>query len=137
MFRILLCLDTRDVLKNQFFSVVRKNYRTAREYIEANSSLFELYLVEGHLEILLQNVNKGTALIRLAQYLDIPLESILVIGDDTNDISMFKVAGYSVAMGNAIAELKETADEICRTNTEDGAAEFLKSLAQKNFRKKI
>ena len=128
----LLFLDTSDVLKINLFGSPEK-LQAAKEFIEKNSSSFELCFVEGHLEILRRNVNKGNALVHLAQYLDIPLESVLVIGDDANDISMFKVAGYSVAMGNALEELKEIADEICLSNAEDGAALFFKELAMGRF----
>ena len=36
----------------------------------------------------------------------------MCIGDSENDLSMLKVAGVSVAMGNATPEVKEQADYI-------------------------
>ena len=132
----LLSLQTSDVLKINLFGSPEK-LQGAKKFIEKTSALFELCFVEGHLEILRKNVNKGNALRQLAQYLDIPMESVLVIGDDANDISMFRVAGYSVAMGNALEELKEIADEICPSNAEDGAARFFEDLAAGCFTPRI
>ena len=128
----LLSLETSDVLKINLFGSSEK-LQDAKAFIEKTSALFDLCFVEGHLEILRKNVNKGNALKQLAQHLDIPLESILVIGDDANDISMFKAAGYSVAMGNALEEVKAIANEICLSNAEDGAARFFEDLAVGHF----
>ena len=37
----------------------------------------------------------------MAQAYDIPMEKVMTIGDNFNDISMLEVAGVSFAMGNA------------------------------------
>ncbi|ANB60107.1 haloacid dehalogenase-like hydrolase family protein [Anoxybacillus amylolyticus] len=52
----------------------------------------------------------------------------MVIGDSLNDLSMFAVAGYRVAMGNAAEEVKQQADVITVTNDEDGVAVALEQL---------
>ena len=38
----------------------------------------------------------------MAQHFNIPLEDTVAIGDENNDIPMFKVAGLSISMGNAL-----------------------------------
>ena len=50
---------------------------------------------------------------------------MLAIGDNGNDISMFRTAGVSVAVGNALPEVQAEADFVCGTNDEDGPAKFL------------
>ncbi len=67
-------------------------------------------------------VSKGAGLKKLAAYMDIPLKRVLVIGDWLNDLSMFAVAGTSVAMGNAEPEVKDAADYVAPSNDEDGMA---------------
>lgn len=47
-------------------------------------------------------------------------EDIVVFGDGKNDYSMMKAAPMSIAMGNAIDELKEIATFVTKSNTEDG-----------------
>jgi len=50
------------------------------------------------------------------------LAEVAVIGDMSNDLPMFKVAGFAVAMGNASEEVKASADFITASNAEDGFA---------------
>ena len=47
-------------------------------------------------------------------------EDVVVFGDGHNDISMVKQAAISIAMGNAIEQLKEHATFITKPNTENG-----------------
>ena len=41
---------------------------------------------------------------------------------------MFEAAGVKIAMGNAVAELKEKADQVTGTNDRDGAAAAIEKL---------
>ena len=62
---------------------------------------------------------------QLCARLDIPMSSVLAIGDNQNDIEMLRFAGVSVAMGNAQEDVKSAARFVAGSNEEDGAAEFL------------
>jgi Cof subfamily protein (haloacid dehalogenase superfamily) len=66
--------------------------------------------------------NKGHAVQRLSQLLDIPASSIAVIGDGRNDIAMFAVSALAVAMGNAEPQVQQAADFVSTSNEEDGFA---------------
>ncbi|GAM51072.1 HAD family hydrolase [Nocardia seriolae] len=59
-----------------------------------------------------QGVSKGWALERIRQRHNIPREATLAIGDGFNNLEMFSWAGYSVAMGNAVAPARARADEV-------------------------
>lgn len=48
------------------------------------------------------------------------LEDVVVFGDGKNDLSMMKKAPLSIAMANAIDEVKEIASFITKSNKEDG-----------------
>ena len=74
------------------------------------------------------DANKGAALLALARHLGLERQQILAFGDGLNDISMIRAAGFSVAMGNAIDELKREADRIAPGNDEDGVAQVLEAL---------
>ena len=69
--------------------------------------------------------SKGNGLKRLMDLLNLPKEAVLAIGDNGNDVSMFREAGVSVAVGNALPEIQAAADFVCGTNDEDGPARFL------------
>lgn len=73
-------------------------------------------------------VNKGTALLKLAQYVNISPERILTIGDGWNDKSMFDVAGLTVAVANASPDLLEIADLIAPSNADHGVAWLLDQI---------
>lgn len=50
---------------------------------------------------------------------------VVVFGDNVNDIPMMREADLSVAVGNAIPEVKEIADIIIGKNTDDSVARFI------------
>lgn len=52
-------------------------------------------------------------------------ENIIAFGDDFADIGMLKLCGLGIAMGNAIREVKEIADDVTKSNDEDGVAYYL------------
>lgn len=72
--------------------------------------------------------NKGNAVKKLLEILNIPKNNAIAIGDDNNDLSMFEEVGYKVAVSNAIDIVKDKADEITLSNDEDGVAIFLNNL---------
>ncbi len=77
------------------------------------------------LQIMPMNASKEQAITKLCEIYNLEADSVIVFGDDHNDIGLFKTFGYSVAMGNAIPELKELADEITESNDQDGVALIL------------
>lgn len=75
--------------------------------------------------------NKGNAVKKLLEILNIKKEETIAIGDDINDLSMFEQVGYKVAVDNAIDIVKENADEITLSNDEEGVAVFLDKILEK------
>lgn len=75
--------------------------------------------------------SKGNAIIKFCEKMNIDLKETIAIGDSYNDISMFKVVGYSVVMQNANDKIKEYADEITESNENNGVAVFLEKLLEK------
>jgi Cof subfamily protein (haloacid dehalogenase superfamily) len=66
--------------------------------------------------------NKGEVVVTLSQMLNIPTEQIVTIGDMSTDALMFHKSGISIAMGNALDDVKAQATYVTRTNQEDGFA---------------
>ena len=75
-----------------------------------------------YLDVTHPTANKGTVIERLSQYLDEPLESIATIGDQPNDVLMFKRSGLSIAMGNASAEVQKQANFVTTSYEDEGFA---------------
>lgn len=63
---------------------------------------------------------KGSAVRYLSEYLGIPIEDTIAIGDSENDIGMLKAAGTGIAMGNALDYVKKAADDVTGSVEEDG-----------------
>ncbi len=76
----------------------------------------------GELTVFSPGASKGAGLRWLAQRLGIPLEQTLAIGDGVNDLSMLRMAGLGVAMGNAAPEIRAEANAVTATNDDDGVA---------------
>jgi len=72
--------------------------------------------------------SKENAVEVLCRAMNLSLEKVMVFGDDYNDLGLFEICGWPVAMGNAIEELKLRAKEITETNDNDGVAKVLERL---------
>ena len=71
-------------------------------------------------EVLNRQFDKGKGVLRVCEYLGIPIEDSIGFGDSMNDKEMMEVVGHSVCMGNGSPALKEISDEVCENVTEDG-----------------
>ena len=80
------------------------------------------------LQFVSSEATKQNALLRLLSLRDITPDRVVVFGDDSPDVGMFRTFGCSVAMANAKAALKEIATHVTRNNDEDGVAFALKEL---------
>lgn len=75
-----------------------------------------------------RRATKASALAFLAKKMNIAPKAILAIGDNFNDMDMFKFAGTSVAMGNAPPEVQASADLVVASNDQDGVAQAINRL---------
>lgn len=87
-----------------------KNYR---------GSILELFSVDS---------GKWRAVERLAAARGIAPEAIAAVGDDRNDAELVARAGFGIAMGNALVEVKRSADLVVRSNAEGGVVEAIHAV---------
>ena len=80
------------------------------------------------LEITSAKAGKGNCVLALADYLGIPREKTVAVGDNLNDLSMIRVAAVGAAVGNAVEGLKTEADVVLPPITEDGVADFIERI---------
>ncbi|MGV0034236.1 MAG: Cof-type HAD-IIB family hydrolase [Candidatus Azotimanducaceae bacterium WSBS_2022_MAG_OTU7] len=74
-----------------------------------------------------KNADKGIALKKACDHIGIAPSEVVAFGDAENDIAMFRLAGESVAMGQAEADIKNAADHVTASNENDGVAEFIEN----------
>lgn len=105
------------------------------DYEEAKARILEIDGVEcvsaapGIMEVVNERAGKGNGVIRIAEKLGIPLESVITVGDSENDVSMISLTPASFAMENASEVLKREANYIACHNSE-GLAEYLEGVIE-------
>jgi Cof subfamily protein (haloacid dehalogenase superfamily) len=95
---------------------------TFRDELLVSSSVPQYCEMVNHL------VDKGAALARLAQALDLATDRVAAIGDGDNDLTLLRAAGLPIAMGNATPGLKAVAAHVVGTVEEDGVAEAIEKF---------
>ena len=73
------------------------------------------------IEVINAKYSKGTAVEFLANYCQTPIEKVVAIGDQLNDLPMIERAGLGVAVQNADEALKNCANYVCEYTNEEGA----------------
>lgn len=114
--KFLICTDNYQFVENLVKSKYSKELAIARSTpntIDVNSI----------------DVNKGLGLSKLAEKLGADLNQFMVFGDGGNDVPMFKLTKYSVAMQNAADFVKEAASMVTDLdNNHGGIYEFIKKI---------
>jgi hypothetical protein len=82
----------------------------------------------GVVDIMAAGVDKYTGVSRALDRLAVPAPDTVVFGDMPNDLPMFRLCGYRVAMGNAHPEVRAAADAVARSVDDDGFAAGLADL---------
>ncbi|MGM8887050.1 Cof-type HAD-IIB family hydrolase [Psychrobacter sp. 1U2] len=91
----------------------------------------ELKLVHWHhigADILPVNASKARGITDLCQHFAIDARDCMAFGDGFNDLEMFDLVGYAVAMGDAQPALIERADFVTGTIEEHGIQAVIKQL---------
>ena len=89
----------------------------------------EAYVGCYFLTILHKDADKSHGINSVSEALGFDLKKLTVFGENFNDIGIFELAGKSVAVANAQAEVKDIADVVLEyTNDENAVARYLESL---------
>lgn len=95
-----------------------------------NGKCSSFFSCKEYLEYCPLGANKGYGVEYLCQFLGVPAEHAIAIGDEENDISMIRKAGIGVAMKNAVDKVKEAADYVSENdNNHDGVAEVIEKFS--------
>lgn len=85
-----------------------------------NNSLIAEKVAPVVMDVHLAHVSKATGVYEILKKLNISPEEALAFGDEENDLAMFDVVGYPVAMGNACEALKSKAKFVTRKVGDNG-----------------
>jgi Cof subfamily protein (haloacid dehalogenase superfamily) len=78
-----------------------------------------------YLDITNRDANKGAVVEYLSHHMNVATEEIATIGDQPNDVLMFKRSGFSIAMGNASDEVKAHAVATTDSYNDEGFAKAM------------
>lgn len=116
----------------KIYKVLTSNYEAEDSLIEIKSyveqelpNLVVTSSFKTNIEVTHKDAQKGIALQYYADTLGISMDEVFAIGDNSNDVSMLKLVGYSVAMGNANQEAMQTAKYQTDDNKHGGVAKAI------------
>jgi Cof subfamily protein (haloacid dehalogenase superfamily) len=117
--------DEHQIYKLLAFSFEPERLARAKEDLKKLEGLVVSSSGEENLELTSKDAQKGVALEAFTKGKGIMLQETMAIGDNYNDLSMFKRAGRAVAMGNADEIIKAQCDVVTLTNEESGVAKAI------------
>ncbi|MEG0177828.1 MAG: Cof-type HAD-IIB family hydrolase [Anaerorhabdus sp.] len=114
--------------------IIEKNKDKFSEVFEKLKSIGLECTTSGYdnIEVTNGGINKGLSLLNLLSALNIDEDECLVFGDSENDISMFQHFTNTIAVENAVEELKKLAKHICDSCSNDGVANYLEDYINKS-----
>ena len=119
--KIILGTSDDDVI-DRLISIVSNH--PVREEVNCVRAEHDLY------DIIPKGVNKGTALVQLAEHLGVDMSKTVAIGDYDNDIAMLSAAGVGVAVANATDGAKAVAEYITVSNNENAVARVISDIEE-------
>lgn len=99
--------------------IAESEFKDRYEYMRSGAHYYE---------ILPKNTNKGSGLKRLADIFGIDRSKIIAVGDNENDISMFKTAKTGIAVANASETVRAAADMVTVCNNDHAIAKIISDL---------
>jgi len=78
-------------------------------------------------------INKGVGLQKLASMMGLKSEDFVALGDSENDVEMFEVSGFGIAVGNGDKTIKKAANYVTESSFGDGAVEAIEYLESKGW----
>ncbi|CAN7157078.1 Cof-type HAD-IIB family hydrolase [Rossellomorea sp. LjRoot5] len=122
---VLFADDSQLVYKFLVFSFDEKQLQEANEKLSELTGIAISSSGKENIEVNSLEAQKGVALEKLLKDKGLSPEHAMAMGDNLNDLSMMKVVGRPVAMGNALEQIKDFCPFITATNKEDGVAKAI------------
>ncbi|MBY6037915.1 Cof-type HAD-IIB family hydrolase [Fictibacillus nanhaiensis] len=125
--------DDKDLEVYKFLAFSSDNAKLQRafQHLKRVDQLAVSSSADNNLEITHSEAQKGIALKKFAELKGISLKNTMAIGDNYNDVSMLEIAGFPVAMGNAVKEIKEMAAFVTKENDQSGVAFAIQKFLEK------
>ncbi len=113
IFKILIMEDDEDIMQSVISSL------TGIDYVQTVQSRRDF------LDVGAIGINKGAAIQKVCDLLDIQIEDSIAFGDEDNDLEMLRTAGVGVAMKNGTPSAKKSADIVTLSVEENGFSAYI------------
>ena len=119
-----LLIGTRESLQSIYYRLKEKHFGHLNLYFAEDVSMKGYFWLQSFH----QQATKGNMVKKLSDRLKFSLQKTVVFGDYLNDLDMFQVSGYSVAVENALPEVKQSANQVIGHNGNGAVLDFLESV---------
>ena len=117
-----------EVLKVTICDFNGSEYNSIKYYNDYKDKVQVTVSGEIWLDITAKGVNKGIAINKIQELLDIKYEETMVFGDYLNDLEMMCSAYHSYAMENAHEDLKKVARFRAMSNNDNGVVQAIRGI---------
>lgn len=117
------------VYKAMVYAPEKEQFEKVRSFLEQEKAIAYTFSEKGLFDIIPPEVDKGFGIKKIAEYFGIPCQEVCAFGDHDNDLPFFQAVGTSVAMGNAVPQLKAIATFVTDRNDRDGVGKAIQRLA--------
>jgi len=105
--------------------------KKARNLLKTQNLDIEMVDTKYAIHLKSTKINKGVGLQKLASMMGLKSKDFVAIGDSENDLEMFEVSGFGIAVGNGDEIIKEAADYVTEAFFGGGTVEALEFLESK------
>lgn len=120
-------IDEVDVFKIEMLPADEEGCKYCESLDQGEFNCFKNYPGEVYEMYPVKN-SKGEGLLKTIELEGVELKDSYAFGDGRNDIEMIQTAAHGIAMGNAVPELKEVANEFTDAIADDGIATYLEKI---------
>ena len=101
----------------------------AQDLIQEMHLEIQIILNKGAVMLLPTGIDKAAGLRAVAHELDVGLEAIVGLGDAENDLAFLEISGFSIAVANALPEVKQRVDWVTTAERGAGVIEAIQKIA--------
>lgn len=100
-------------------------FKKIYDEVSTHFDTYGAFSAKNYFDIIPADCNKGEGLKKVAKHYGLDMKDLIVFGDNTNDLEMLQVAGYSICPENAKEEVKKYCDEVIGNNNDFSVIKYI------------
>ncbi len=111
---------------------IEKVHQMLQNDFQEDLNGYLLTISENCINITPKHFDKGTALLKLSELLQIPLQQMAAIGDSEGDLPFMRLAGYPMSPANAVPAVKSICHYVAEKRYTAGLIEIIEKCVEIN-----